>query len=215
MREFLREQKLSLAGPAGVAAGFAEFVFEVGEALFEGGDFLTLGFDFGLLVVDFFAGVLLAQGFLWVGVILHFGFLSFALENIEFFFGAGDFLVLIFEAIAPGGFGFGGVVASRAGRVPVTPVAPSLRCGRGRVAVGVALRALRGFRTSDVVVGVDLAGLGGVLFGLARAASSVGYRVAGVLGMEGTVPCDKVQDAENKSGPGATRLDRSLIIKRH
>ena len=60
-----------------------------------------------LLFVDVLAGVLLVHGFLRVGIILNLGFLRFALEDVEFFFGARDFVALIFEAVAPGGFGLG------------------------------------------------------------------------------------------------------------
>ena len=73
-----------LAGPAGIAAGFVEFVFQVGKLLLERIDFFFLGVDFGLVVIDVGAIMLLHQGLLGVAVILDLVFVEFALKNVQF-----------------------------------------------------------------------------------------------------------------------------------
>src|SRR5580704_1669147 len=76
-----------LSCPAGIAAGLAQIIFHVGNVLLHLRDLLFLRGNLGVLVSDVLAAVLLAQGLLWVVVILDLGLLRFALQNVEFLLG--------------------------------------------------------------------------------------------------------------------------------
>src|SRR5262245_178106 len=168
------------AGPAGVTAGFAEFVFEVGEALLECFDLFLFGGDFGGLFVDVFASVLLCHRFLRVGVILGLRFAELALENVEFLFGAGDFVALPFEAGAPSFLGALGR-SSRGGcssGVATLSLGGGLRLGVGRGGGGSLVGARR---LGDVVVVEDFLGLGLIFLLFAGFASGVRDGIAGLL----------------------------------
>ena len=95
-----------LTNPAGIAAGFANGIFQVGHLLLERFDLGFFGIDFGVFFVDIGTIVLLHQGFLRIGIILDFVFAEFALQDVEFLFGGGEFGVKSPGALVPIGFLF-------------------------------------------------------------------------------------------------------------
>src|SRR5438067_1585583 len=96
-----------LARPARITASAAKLIFEITELLLQVSDFFFLGGDFVILLINFLTGVLLAHGFLRVGIILDIGLFSFAPQDCEFLLSIGDFPALSGKALAPGGFGVG------------------------------------------------------------------------------------------------------------
>src|SRR6516162_5170905 len=98
---------MRLARPARVTPAAADFVFHIAELLPESSDFFLLGRDFVILFVDLLSGELLIHGLLRIGIVLDTRFFGFALQNVQFLFGVGNFLALRGEALAPGLFGVG------------------------------------------------------------------------------------------------------------
>ena len=88
-----------LAGPSGIAAGFAKFVFHIAELLFQRFQLFLFGVDLGGFVVDVRAAVLLLHGLLRIVVILDLIFVQFALQDVDFLFGAADFVALFLETL--------------------------------------------------------------------------------------------------------------------
>src|SRR2546429_6105751 len=96
-----------LARPARITASAAKLIFEITELLLQVSDFFFLSSDFVVLLINFLTGVLLAHGYLRIGIILDIGLFSFALQDCEFLLGVGNFPALSGKALAPGGFGVG------------------------------------------------------------------------------------------------------------
>src|SRR5262249_55006352 len=94
-----------LASPAGIAARFAQLVFEVVPLLVEGSHFFLLAIDLGGFFVDVVSRILFFHCFCRVRVILHVRLIFFALQNIELFFGHGEFVAQFGKTPPPGSFG--------------------------------------------------------------------------------------------------------------
>src|SRR5258708_21569948 len=118
-----RRKMFFSARPTGVAAGLAKIVFHIAELLRQGCNLFFLGVGLFGLGVDLSAGILLVHRFGRVGVILQVGLIDFALQDLVFKLGIGNFPALGGEFLAPSGFGiwrflfFAGIVTGRSGGI--------------------------------------------------------------------------------------------------